>query len=94
MHIKHESYYNTWNIKETIQKQKNDKATLKEIIQNYNYFAEQNNEKQIRYIVLGKTDYKDPLAKHMIENIQPAKTVTVKDIEISYIYDLKTLETQ
>ena len=94
MHIKHESYYNTWNIKEAIQRQKNDKATLEEIIQTYNYFAEQNKEKPIRYIVLGKTDYKDPLAKYMIENIQPVKTVTVKNIEISYIYDLKTLETQ
>lgn len=91
LYLKHESYYKTWSIKEAIERQKKDKATLEEIIQTYNYFAEQNNEKPIKYIVIVKADYKDPLAKHMIENIQPAKTVKINNIEVSYIYNLQNL---
>ena len=95
LYIKHESYYKTWSIKEAIEQQKKDKATLEEIIRTYNYFAEQNNEKPIKYLVIRKQkDYTDPLAKNLIDNIQPAKTVKINNIEVSYIYDIETFTTR
>ena len=93
-YINHEDYYKIWRIKDAITRQKKQEVALEEIIQNYNYFAEQNNEKPIKYLIIAKQkDYKDPLAKNLIKNHTPAKTVTINNIEVSYIYNLKNLIT-
>ena len=92
LYIKHDSYYKTWSIKEAIERQKKDKATLEEIIQNYNYFANQTNEKPIKYLIITKQkDYNDPFAITLTKNYMPTKTVKINNIEVSYIYNLENL---
>ena len=92
LYMKHEDYEKTWRIKDAITKQKKEKATLEEIIQTYNYFAAQNNEKPIKYLIITKQkNYDDSLAKNLIKNHIPTKTVTINNIEVSYIYNLENL---
>ncbi len=92
LYLRHRDYYTTWRVKDAIARQKKQQATLEEIIQNYNYFAKQNNERPIKYLIIAKQkDYNDPLAKSLINNYVPTKTIKINNIEVSYIYSLENL---
>ena len=92
LYLRHRDYYTTWRVKDAIAGQKKQQATLEEIIQNYNYFAKENNERPIKYLIIAKQkDYSDPLAKNLINSYVPTKTIKINNIEVSYIYSLENL---
>lgn len=96
VYLNPKDYYNTWNVKTIISASEKRPAELAEIIQNYNRYAAQNNEKILRYIVISRRpdgkDYTDQLANKLLKTHTPKKTVKINNIEVAYIYDLNEFQ--